>query len=466
MHSRLSSVLLAALLISAVTSPLRAMDEPDPLFTLQVGSFTDRTQAQRFAVELVQAGESPVLDTVDIAGRGSWTRVFVGLFADADAARQKGVALLNRGIIREFLIKTIDSTESLTRPRRSVVSQSQMLTVPAGVGWESGSPADRAAPGSPSADRQARGARTDLSAARSGRGSTQKTLRDVFRLALPVAESTATRLGQKVDTNLIPRPDPVSLAFKLVTGEPRHTLGTPGQRGGLWVSGDTSEGLARLRWIVGEQNAHVIKLDEDGRVQFDLALLAKAAGRGVTSVEDPLEAVEYISSNEGLLLLVQVSQGRSRYLLHIGRLSPTYGKSVDTSGSINLDNNIDSRINPYRKNGRKLDSERPPDGFDSLVAMNPVARWFNLNTSCWVHPAEIVFHELAEAYAKLEFGLDYLDQGSRLGAHAVALVREARLKTQRPDADIVITTGSNRLLRTEAEIRLFTAEATAATNQR
>ena len=80
----------------------------------------------------------------------------------------------------------------------------------------------------------------------------------------------------------------------------------------------------------------------------------------------------------------------------------------------------------------KLDSERPPAGFDSLVAMNPVARWFNLNTSCWVHPAEIVFHELAEAYAKLEFGLDYLDQGSRLGAHAVALVREQRLRSQRP----------------------------------
>ena len=78
----------------------------------------------------------------------------------------------------------------------------------------------------------------------------------------------------------------------------------------------------------------------------------------------------------------------------------------------------------------------------------------------------IVFHELAEAHAKLEVGLDYLDQGLRPGAHTQALLREQRLKAQRPDDDIVVTTGSNRLLRTQEEIRLFTAEAIAGVNQR
>jgi hypothetical protein len=77
-----------------------------------------------------------------------------------------------------------------------------------------------------------------------------------------------------------------------------------------------------------------------------------------------------------------------------------------------------------------------------------------------------VFHELVEAYAKLEFGVDYLDQGSQPGAHALALIREERLKAQRPNADVVITSGANRLLRTEEEIRLFTAEASAGANQR
>jgi hypothetical protein len=232
------------------------------------------------------------------------------------------------------------------------------------------------------------------------------------------------------------------------------------------LGGETAEGLARLQWIVGDANVDSISVDPDGRVRLDKALLAKAAGLREAQVGDPLRAVDYISSNEGLLLLVQATEGRYRYLLHIGRQTPTFGKSVETAGSLNLDNNVDSRINPYRKNGQKLDLERPPKGFDSLIGMNPVARWFNLSANCWVQAGEIVFHELAEAYAKLELGLDYLDHGSRPGAHANALARELRLKSQRPGADIIITTGSNRLLRTEEEIRLFYAEAGGGSNQR
>jgi hypothetical protein len=109
----------------------------------------------------------------------------------------------------------------------------------------------------------------------------------------------------------------------------RHAPGPAGQRGGLWLSGDADEALARLRWIAGEENAGLIKLDSDGRVRFDTKLLAKSAGRGETRVHDPLQAVQYISSNEGLLLLVQMAQGRHRYLLHVGRQAPTYGKIVE-----------------------------------------------------------------------------------------------------------------------------------------
>jgi hypothetical protein len=199
-------------------------------------------------------------------------------------------------------------------------------------------------------------------------------------------------------------------------------------------------------------------------VRLNKELLAKAAGIEGFRVDGPLKAVDHITSNEGLLLLVQVSEGRYAYLFHVGRQAPTAGRFVETTGSINLDNNVDSRINPYRKNGKKLDEERPPEGFDSLIGLNPVARWFNLSTNSWVQGGEIVFHELAEAYAKLQFGLDYLDQGFRPGAHAMALQREARLKSQRPDDAIVVTIGSNRLLRSEHEIRLFYAEG--PTNQR
>jgi hypothetical protein len=158
-------------------------------------------------------------------------------------------------------------------------------------------------------------------------------------------------------------------------------------------------------------------------------------------------------------LIVQVSQGAHRYRLHIGRQAPTLGAQAEVGGSINLDNNYDSRINPYRRKGKKLDSERPPAGFDSLVAINPIALWFNLETSSLVPSGHITFHELAEAQAKLDFSLDYLAQGVRPGAHNLAIGRERILKAQRPFSDVIITYGSNRVLRSEEEIRQFYSQA-------
>lgn len=470
MHSRLSFFLTALLISAGSSAALAKSDRAAPHFTLQVASFPDTALAGRFSVGLVSAGENPVFETVEIEGRGIWTRVFVGLFDTTDAARRCGVTLVARGIIREFLVKKVDPILALTRPRRVAGSDSKVPIYTGNSGLSAKSMMavlDESTGSDSSANRRpAYGMRTETQPGNNEGGLPQKVLRHPVSTPLPIVKAAPFRLAPRVDASLIPRPDPVRLAFKLVTGEVRNAPSATGQRGGLWVSGDAAEGLARLRWIVGEENGGLINLDADGRVRFDMKLLAKAAGRGETRVQDPLRAVEYISSNEGLLLLVQLAQGRYRYLLHVGQQAPTSGKSVETAGSINLDNNVDSRINPYRKNGKKLDGERPPEGFDSLIGLNPVARWFNLSTNCWVQAGEIVFHEIAEAYAKLELGLDYLDHGSRPGAHALALEREQRLKSQRPGADIVITTGSNRLLRTEEEIRIFTAEAAAGVSQR
>jgi hypothetical protein len=175
----------------------------------------------------------------------------------------------------------------------------------------------------------------------------------------------------------------------------------------------------------------------------------------VPLIEAPLAVTNYIYSNEGLLLLVQLTQARHRYRLHIARQAPTRGAEVEVTGGLNLDNNFDSRINPHRRSGTKLDNERPPDGFDSLVAINPVACWFNQLTNQVVPAGHIIFHEMAEAHAKLELGLDYLGDAGRPGAHDVALQREQRLKSQRPMSGVVITAGSNRVLRSEEEARQF-----------
>ena len=85
-------------------------------------------------------------------------------------------------------------------------------------------------------------------------------------------------------------------------------------------------------------------------------------------------------------------------------------------GSTNLDNNFDRRINLYRKDGIKTPKECPPTEFDSIIGINPTAVWFNIKAGQQVPDGMIAFHELAEALAKVEDGLEYLAYGLVPGA--------------------------------------------------
>jgi hypothetical protein len=210
----------------------------------------------------------------------------------------------------------------------------------------------------------------------------------------------------------------------------------------------------------------LINLDADGKVQLNAKLLAEIAKlKEADPVIAPLLLLDYLSSNEGLLLLVQLTQGAYRYRLHLGRQAPTAGGDVVVNGSVNLDNNFDSRINPYRRLSKKMEVERPPHGFDSLVAINPEARWFNLPSNRLVQVGNITFHELVEAYAKVGLGYEYLPTTAFPGAHNSAIEREMRLKKQRPFANLVLTLGSNRMLKSEDELRQFYAETGGARQQ-
>lgn len=452
MYSGRSLFLSALLLLACTSSAFPQTDVTAASFTLQVASFPETELATKFAVQLVKAGEDPVCATVELQGRGYWTRVFLGLFATPDAARRYGDNLKARRIIDEFLVRKADLNQSITRPRR--------VSPNSGTTSESANKAadpKRVLSSSPS--------NPLISTSPKGLGLKSNDSRDqserVEHKALPVVRATPIAFAPPIDASRIPRPDPVSLAFKLIVGDLIPVTESPRGQGGLWVTGDIAEGLSRLQWIAGENNAASIKLDKHGRVELDKRLLAKAAGIGATRVGDPLQVAHYIASNEGLLLLVQLAQGNCGYLLHIGNQIPTRGKNIEISGGINLDNNYDSRINPYRKNRSKLEEERPPEGFAAIVGLNPVAQWFNLSTHSWVPAGEITLHELAEAHAKVALGLDYLEQGPNPGAHGVAIERERRMKAQRPGADIVLTAGSNRVLKSQEEIRLFYAEVAA-----
>src|SRR5262249_25185596 len=258
------------------------------------------------------------------------------------------------------------------------------------------------------------------------------------------ATSSSTDSTDRTIAVPAPGPEAVRLADHIIAEA--DTIPVADSKGGLWVSGDVEDALSRLHWIVGRENEHLISVSPERRVILSARELVSAAGAEEQPSEARLQLASYISSNEGLLLLIQIDQSVHRYLLHIGRRAPTAGGEVFVQSPLNMDHNFDSRINPYRRNGEKLLNEQPPKGFDSLIAINPGVRWLNLRTKLLVPPGNITFDELAEAYGKLEFGLDYLARNNLPGAHELAIQREEKLLSQRPTSDCVATTGMNRML--------------------
>jgi len=454
-------------------------------YTLQVASFPDTAPAQEYAERLSRAGETVGFGTFALPGRGNWTRVYVGSFKTASEAHDYGNTLLSRKLIAEYLVKAATELQSLGRPHK--VNRSPAPTAFSAPPAANGSPApaflthpvallqavNRSAAISvnplPNASRSrpavmvAPPSEVNIRASRlltHQAGMSDQLVGLLFPLhealvTLPLAYELKLLLAPAIATARIPRPDPVYLAFNLI-----HD--SRSGRGGLWISGDCEEALARLHYIIGDK-PDLITLGENGAVHINHERLAEAAGANQVAAEQaPVRIAEYIIANEGLLLLVQITEGAHRYMLHIARRAPVMDGIIDVGGGINLDNNYDSRINPYRRDGRKLDVERPPKGFDSMVAINPAARWFNLRANEFVPAGQITFHELAEAHAKVVLNLDYLEQDNRPGAHNIALEREARLKAQRPSANVVLTLGPNRLFKSEEEVRHFYIQATQA----
>ncbi|HWX42401.1 MAG TPA: SPOR domain-containing protein [Blastocatellia bacterium] len=380
-------------------------------FTIQVASFPSFAEAKGLISQLEATGERPLWSEVEIPGRGKWTRVFIGSFESARAASVYARGLAARGVIRLYLVKpAVEKVfESLKRAQAPAIT------------------------------------RTAFHEARSG----QPTM-----VSLPApARNRVLLANPTVDEGLIPRPDPVLLAFR--------NLCNTGQGGGLWLTGDVEEGLARLRWIAGPGREDLLSADSAGRVHVDAAKLALAAGVNRASADAPLAVAGFITSDEGLLLLVQVTEGSKRYLLNLGKRAETFDASAEVSSSINLDNGFDSRINPARKNRQKLGNERPPAGFDCLIVINPSAHWAKVTSGRLVPDGMVAFHELAEAYSKVEQGLQYLADSSRPGAHSIAIEREIKLQSSTIRSGVVLTAGINRVFKSEKDLAALRAQSVA-----
>jgi septal ring-binding cell division protein DamX len=69
------------------TSPQTAKNPMAGKFTIQLGSYNTQAEARQFAEGFTVRGYSPIINEVNIEGKGKWYRVSLGLFNTVDEAR-------------------------------------------------------------------------------------------------------------------------------------------------------------------------------------------------------------------------------------------------------------------------------------------------------------------------------------------------------------------------------------------
>jgi len=389
---------------------------------------------QRRGIELIGVTIEP-RKAAEKGRAETWTHIFVGRFRTAEAAGRYGDSLVARGIVDRFLVRAMPGCGDISRPRR--VQQDQAYTALAETSSIKSSP------------------RWLLPRSEGSGGSAWDASLNQRIGEPPIASISRRRrnivtLAPGLDPALIPRPDPVAMALQELA--PRK----PGSDGGLWIRGDIRAAAFRLEWIAGPADASAIAVRSDGKVTLNASEVLRLSGAGRVRAGANLVVADYIRSNEGLYLLTQLIRATHRYCFYVGQRLPTAGGEVPLVGAMNLDNNFDQRINPLRKDGFKVPNESPPAEFDAMVGINPTAVWFNIPARRLLPDGMIVFHELAEALAKVEYGLEYLPVGLRPGAHNIAIQREFKLSSQRPE--LITTAGGNRVFGDEKRLLEFEAE--------
>lgn len=137
-----------------------------------------------------------------------------------------------------------------------------------------------------------------------------------------------------------------------------------------------------------------------------------------------------LQNNEGALLLHQLATSTNVYTYAEGSTIATAAGVQSFNGSAaNLNNRPDSRYR-HRKGGHKVPAELPPAGIDDAVVINPSIPMYQKANGQPVSTAALAFHELAEGYATVDGGQQYLPMSS--GSHATAAARERTLVSQRP----------------------------------
>ncbi|HEY6332028.1 MAG TPA: SPOR domain-containing protein [Blastocatellia bacterium] len=441
--------------------PTRAVPA-DAAYTIQVSAFPSQEMAEKFAETLTRAGERPVCVQVEIPGRGIWTRVMTGAFQSLQSARRYGRALIAKGVANEFLIRSLYDVASSTAGQGMSSEPSILPSVFSDPAFLITAPRPLQLIGNNQG--------TALPLPHISLNRIEASFDCVATAFVPTSAIPLFYPDNQRIVSSIARPSPalMTLFDNRVNPAPSDPEGPSGlalsemtdagpqKTGGLWLAGDIQTGLSLLESIVGPENASALAVDSAGRVQFDAGRLPEAPGSsGPPGAQAAVDARHYISRNEGLLLLAQILDGPYKYQFNLGDHSDTGAGCRFVASALNLDPLFDLRINPRRKKGRKLPAELPPDGFDSLVAINPASRWMNVGAGRAVPLWIIAFHELAEAYSKVALGLQYLPAAANEGAHELALKRESILRSERPSDGLVLTDGTNVVFRSDREMARY-----------
>ncbi|MCK4764118.1 MAG: RHS repeat-associated core domain-containing protein [Candidatus Aminicenantes bacterium] len=175
------------------------------------------------------------------------------------------------------------------------------------------------------------------------------------------------------------------------------------------------------------RNNPITYLDPDGRELRTTQIktmqeIAGPAASAIKIVSGKLDvsglSQSAMSNNEGATLLYQLATSENVY---------SYSEGA-TGGVSNLDNRTDWRF-PNGKSSKFL----PPPGIDCAVEIDPSITYVDAATgTLHVSNAAVAFHELGEAYGKVDLGMPYAKKGGGAGAHDYARQREKTLNRQRP----------------------------------